>query len=254
MNININNIDPKLLEEDDRIDAYLKGQMSAEEEQSFLKELKNNPELKEKAITMARLVKGLKEVGAEQERGIQQAILASSRQDVESAAKNATQVKAKVPAESKVKILSLRKTAKWVSIAASLICIVWLGFTYNSYRNTTALGEQYDNAFETGVFARGAKVQTETEKKLQTLFHNVKENDNIENTIHDLSLYWELSTMDTYNDYTEYSAEIGWNLAIAHLKNNDKKEAKAILKKLISISEEGSAISTKAKELLLKIE
>lgn len=253
MNIDINNIAPKLLEEDDRIDAYLKGHMSAAEEKSFFKEMENNPELKEKAISMARLIKGLKEVGAEQDKDILHLILASSRQEVESAAKKATQVKVEVPAESKAKILSMRKTAKWVSIAASLICIVWLGFTYNSYRNTTALGEQYDNAFETGVFARGAEVQTETEKKLQTLFHNVKENDNIENTIHDLSLYWELSTMDTYNDYTEYSAEIGWNLAIAHLKNNDKKEAKAVLEKLISVSEEGSAVSAKAKELLERL-
>ena len=40
----INNIDPRLLEEDDRIVAYLKGQMNAEEEQQFLKELENNPQ------------------------------------------------------------------------------------------------------------------------------------------------------------------------------------------------------------------
>ena len=45
-----NNIDPKLLEEDDRISAYIKGQLSAEEEQLFLKELEDNPEMKEKAI------------------------------------------------------------------------------------------------------------------------------------------------------------------------------------------------------------
>ena len=41
----INNIDPKLLEEDDRIVAYLKGQMTVEEEQQFMKDLENNPDL-----------------------------------------------------------------------------------------------------------------------------------------------------------------------------------------------------------------
>ena len=35
----INDIDTKLLEEDDRIEAYLKGQLSTEEEQKFLKDL-----------------------------------------------------------------------------------------------------------------------------------------------------------------------------------------------------------------------
>lgn len=250
MNIDINNIDPKLLEEDDRIIAYLKGQMSAEEEISFLKELENNTELKEKAIAMARLVKGLKEVGSDQDKDIQRVILASSKQDIEAAAKNATEVPA---AASKTPVVSLSKAAKWMSIAASLICIVWLGITYNSYRNTTALGNQYDEAFTSGMIVRGQETQTEAEKKLQGLFTNVKESEKIDDTIHELSLYWELSTMDTYNDYTDYSAEIGWNLAIAHLKNNDKKEAKAVLEKLISVSEEGSAVNLKAKELLEKL-
>ena len=174
MNIDINDIDTKLLEEDDRIVTYLKGQMSTEEEQAFLKDLENNPELKEKAITLARLVKGLKEIGSEQDRDIQQAILASNMQDVESAAKNAIQVKVEIPAESKAKFLSMRKTAKWFSIAASLLCIVWLGFTYNSYRNTTALGEQYDNAFESGMIVRGQETQTDSEKKLLKLLMKEK--------------------------------------------------------------------------------
>lgn len=64
----IDNIDPKLLDEDDRIVAYLKGKMSEEEVQNFMKELEENPELKEKAIAVARLVKGLKEVGTEQDK------------------------------------------------------------------------------------------------------------------------------------------------------------------------------------------
>ena len=60
MKLDINNIDSRLLEEDDRIASYLKGQMSGEEEQAFLQELEENPDLKERAIIMARLVKGLK--------------------------------------------------------------------------------------------------------------------------------------------------------------------------------------------------
>lgn len=242
MNNDINNIDPKLLEEDNRIEAYLKGQMSAEEEQSFLKEVKNNPELKDKAIIMARLVKGLKQVGAEQDREFLNVILASNRQDVNMAAYNATHTKAKV--------ISFTRTVKWLSIAASVICIVWLGLSYNSYKNTTALGNEYDDVFTSDIIVRGQETQTEAEKKLLGLFSNVRDNKKIDETIHELTLCWELSTMDTYNDYTGFSAEIGWNLAIAHLKNNDRKEAQKVLEKIISISEEDSSISLKAKELL----
>ena len=68
MKLDINNIDSRLLEEDDRIASYLKGQMSGEEDQAFLRELEEKPEMKERAIIMARLIKGLKEVGTAQDR------------------------------------------------------------------------------------------------------------------------------------------------------------------------------------------
>ena len=58
-----NNIDSKLLEEDDRIAAYIKGQLSPEEEQLFLKELEDNPALKEKAIV--KLQRQIEEIDRE---------------------------------------------------------------------------------------------------------------------------------------------------------------------------------------------
>lgn len=264
----INNIDPILLEQDERIEAYLKGQMSVDEEQLFLKELEEKPELKEKAIVTARLIKGLKKVGAEQDKDIRGAFLASSEEGVATVAKRITRIEtaAYIPSVNaykrqsepdssemvvkKSKNRSLRKVSIWLSIAASLVFIVWLGFEYNDYRTTTGLGEEYGNVFSSSMIARGAESPTETEKKLEPLFANVKNGENLDNVIHELNLCWELSKMDTYNDYTDYSAEIGWNLAIAYLKDNNKKEAKVVLEKLIETSEEGSAISVKAKELL----
>ncbi len=262
----INNIDPKLLEEDERIVSFLKGQMSAEEEQKFMTELNENPELKEKAIITSRLVKGLKEVGSLQDRDIFGAFLASSEQSVEFVAKEASRIEEAayvadasatqrpniiedIPAASRTKVVPMRRT-KWLSIAASLFFIIWLGVEYSMYRTTTGLGEKYGDEFASSMIIRGAEGQSETSKKLEKLFGDVKNNKNIEDAIHELSLCWELSMMETYNDYTDFSAEIGWNLAIAYLKDNDRTSAKKVLKKLIETSEEGSAISHKAKELL----
>ena len=45
---------------EDLIDNYLFGRMSQQEEQSFLSECKTNQTLKEEAIAMAYLIKGLK--------------------------------------------------------------------------------------------------------------------------------------------------------------------------------------------------
>lgn len=271
----INNIDPKLLEEDDRIVAYLKGQMSSEEEQQFLNELEDNPELKEKAIVTARLVKGLKQVGSEEDKNIRGAFLASSEQGVEAVAQEVTQMESaaieaeedaiyaeqertgtyyrKVEPETRAKTKPIRRVSSWLAIAASLIGVVWLGIGYYNYQHTTGLGEEFGGAFPSSMIVRGADTPSEAEKKLEQLFTDVKDNKNIEDAIHELSLYWELSTMETYNDYTDYSAEIGWNLAIAYLKDNDRKGAKKVLERLVEISEEDSAISQKANELLNKL-
>ena len=111
-----NIIDPKLLEEDDRIAAYIKGQLSAEEEQLFLKELEDNPELKEKAIVTARLVKGLKKVSDEQDNDIRGVFLASSEKGVEAVTKQIIRQRAKT--------IPIRKVSTWIAVAASVVCIV----------------------------------------------------------------------------------------------------------------------------------
>ena len=55
--------------------------------------------------------------------------------------------------------------------------------------------------------------------------------------------------METYNDYTDYAPQIGWNLAIAYLKDNDKAKAITVLNKLESIAEDGTAIKNMCTEL-----
>ena len=46
----------------DKIDRFLFGQMSSEEESSFLQECKQNNELKEEATMMALLIQTLKQI------------------------------------------------------------------------------------------------------------------------------------------------------------------------------------------------
>jgi hypothetical protein len=82
----------------------------------------------------------------------------------------------------------------------------------------------------------------------------VKDNVNLDGAIHELSLCWELSTMETYNDYTDYSAEIGWNLAIAYLKDNNKKDALAVLAKMATLYEADNVMGKQVRELQQKIE
>ena len=280
-----NNIDEQLLKEDDRIANYLKGRMTADEVQVFMQELKSNPELKAKAIAIARLAKGLKEVGAMQDQETMNEMLCVDESDIKEVAQNAINPidqdelmcadedwprqtaaawrerpaapeRGESPAASMAPKSPMLSMVKWLSMAASILLIVWAGFGYNDYRKTTSLGNQYGGVFESSQLTRGAAKGAETseaEAKLTKLFDNIKEKNDLNNTIHELTLCWELAKQETYNDYTDYAPEIGWNLAIGYLKDNDKKNAKAVLEQLTDIVPAGTSIGDKARELLNRV-
>lgn len=243
MSIKDDIIDPKILQEDDEILSYLKGEMSEDDELAFVERLKNDNALKERAVSMARLTKGLKEVGAAQDRDIKTAMLASSPKDVFSIASSV----------SKKSNPFIRKAPVWMSIAASFALIIWSGVGFYNYQYNMGLADEYANAFGSSLISRGSDDNSVTEEKLAQLFENIAKKEDLDNTIHELSLCWELSTMETYNDYTDYSVEIGWNLAIGYLKDNDKSNTMKILEELILRQPDNSAMSKKSKELLNKI-
>ena len=247
MDNELNNINDTLLLEDERIVNYLKGRMTAEEEHAFIEELKTNPEFKSKAVAMARMVKGMKEVGKQIDEETTNSILASNQSEIEDMAKNVSR------GRRKGKVVSLRKAASWLSMAASVALIVWAGIGYKDYRQTTSLGEQYATTFSFDQLTRGAGEHSEAEVKLAKLFENIANKTDPDKTLHDLSLCWELSAQETYNDYTDFAPEIGWNLAIGYLKNNKRKQAKATLEKLMEIAPESTAIGEKARELFTKM-
>ena len=241
-----NHIDENMLLDDERIANYLKGKMTAEEEQAFLADLQADPELKAQAVAMARMVKGMKEVGTANDEELKGEFLAADADEVGVVAKDASVAK-------KANVISWRRTVTWLSAAASVALLIWAGIGYNDYRTTTGLGEQYAIVFTSSQLTRGGE-NGEVELKLMNLMDNVAQKKDMDNTLHELALCWELATQDTYNDYTDYAPEIGWNLAIGHLKNNDRKQAKAVLEKLTTIAPSGTAIGAKARELLKKVD
>ena len=58
--IDITSEERMLMEMDERIDSYLRGQMTKEEESAFIADCENNRELKERAYITALLVKAIK--------------------------------------------------------------------------------------------------------------------------------------------------------------------------------------------------
>ena len=73
----------------ERIERFLRDQMSEEENAAFVSELRSDPALREQAQIMALLIKGMKEERKEQER-VEVDTLPAAAKPVPAAAKNTT--------------------------------------------------------------------------------------------------------------------------------------------------------------------
>lgn len=221
-------MDETLYNNDERIERYLHGEMTPEEEAIFEEDLANDDTLRRQAEATARIVKGMEAVGGEQDRMM----------------------------IDKMKAANGKRLAPvwWMSIAASLVIIFTVGYHFYDRSQTIGLGQQYAYVFstETESLIRGEEDE-DVANKLNELFDNAANGKDLDNTIKQLDELWALSKSDTYNGYTTYEPFIGWNLAIAHLRNNDKKDARSVLKQMQQNYPEGTAMGDKIKELINKI-
>ena len=176
---NMKDINEVELLQEELIMSFLQGKMSTEEEKSFLEDLNKDEAFKAKAISIARLAKGITQVGQEKDRILKEALISVDEDTIRTIAKETTGNKesatyATTKEQTKVKTAPLyRKYATILSLAASILLIVYLGFLYNDYRKTLALGEQYAMAYDTSSM-RGEE-QPEVAKELETLVNNVYE-------------------------------------------------------------------------------
>ena len=244
--ININNIDEKVFSQHERISKYLQGQMTKEEEQAFLEDVKKDPDFKARAIAAARLAKGISDVGKEQDKDIVNAFKIANKESVMDIAK-------KVVAEEKstARIVAFKKGFKVMSVAASILFVIFVGFQYKEYNHVTSLGNNYAVLIDEPTFKGN---ESPVVDEVLTLNKNVVEKKDLDNTIQRLEVLWELSKMKTYNDYTDFAPEIGWNLAIAYLKDNEKKKATSILQEMSMMYDKDTALGKDIIKLLDEID
>ena len=219
-------MDDQTYNNEERINRYLHGEMTLEEEASFEADLQKDDTLKRQAESMARIFKGMKVLGDEHDKRLVEQMKASSE-------KKASPV-------------------RWISIAASFAFILTVGYHIYDYSATTGLGREYASAFPTSSIIRGEE-DKDVSETLTALFDNVANGQDLDNTIEQLEKMWTLSQSDTYNGYTTYEPYIGWNLAIAHLRNHDKKEARNVLEELQKIYPTGTGFGDKIFELRAKL-
>ena len=221
------NITDQDIADDEKLMAYFRGELSAEDEAIFTERLRTDSALKERAIAVARLIKGLDTEGSKRDNKI-------IKQDF----------------GGKPTVV---KFNAWIAAAAAVlvgVCVIF-GINYYSNKKLENLATQYEHEFEISNISRGDS--EDIDAKLQNLFGLVLQGQHLDSTIETLDGYWRQSLAESYNDFTSYSPQIGWFLAIAHLKNHDKSKAKDVLKTLIDNTEDGKEIKLKAEELLEKL-
>jgi len=209
----------------ERIERYLREQMTPEENEIFLNELRNDKELREEAQMMALLIKEMKEEQAKQDEAITQEILETR-------------------GNSNAKTIRL---VKWIgSIAAMFILLFGANQWYTSYK-IDKLYDAYYTPYDASL-DRGGDDEA-IKKELAELYNKVGTEKNITPVITRLQSIYDgiQANSDDYSDYRYYENDIAWYLALAYLKDHNLDKAKELLKLL---AEEGIA---EAIELLNKM-
>jgi len=207
---------------DERIEAFLRGEMSADEEAAFKQEIRQNPELRNRAMAMTSLIKGLHDQNSSKE--------------------------ANITKESTVKS-KVRPLLWWACSVAAVFAIFFGIYKDHRYRMLDAAVSPYYTEYDMSDISRG-DVDSATIAHLYDLFIQIKDNRNVSNIIKELEpIYNSLDGDFTYNAYAN---DIAWSLALAYIKDDQIDKAIPILEKL-KADNPNTPIFLKAQKLLKRI-
>ena len=210
----------------ERIERYLREQMTPEESTAFLNDLQRDKELREEAQMMALLIKDMKEEQAKQDAEITEAVLSSSK-------------------TSKARTISI---VRWtLSIAAMFILIFGAALLWNRHSDEDALFNSYYTSYDMSLARGGDDEAIKTE--LAELYNKVGTEKDITSAITRLQTIYDnvLSNNEDYADYSYYENDIAWYLALAYIKDHNIAKAKELLKPLADNGNE------EAKKLLAEL-
>ena len=207
---------------DERIESFLRGEMSTEEEIVFKQEIRENPELRNRAMAMTSLIKGLHDKNSSKEANIIKENTARSK---------------------------VRPLLWWACSVAAVFAIIIGVYKDRRYRMLNSTISPYYTQYDVADITRG-ETDSVAIAHLYSLFNQIPEKRNVAAIIRELeSIY---NSID--NDYTYYpfANDISWNLALAYVKNDEIDKAIHVLEKLKRENPE-TPLAVKAQEFLKKI-
>ena len=194
----------------ERIERFLREQMSPEENDAFLNDLKNDKDLREEAQMMALMIKEMKEEQIKQSEKLTEDVLAEEKQ-----AKTA-------------RIISM---VRWpLSIAAMFILIFGATLLWNRQSDSEILFNEYYQPYV--VQGERGGDDDAIKEELANLYNKVGTEDDVTPIITRLLTIYDniLSNNVDYAEYIYYEKDIVKYLALAYIKNDDFDKAKRLLK------------------------
>ncbi len=208
---------------DERIERFIRNQMTEEEEQEFRQDIKSDEELRIRTYVTATMAKGMKKLQKEEAKKIIDSCISNN--------------------EHQIRYTKLR----WVVSIAALFIVVFGGyFGYNEYdyHKRNVIVAEYIINYQS---ARGTG-ETEIEEKLKLLAVTIQRERDMTSAISELQLLYAKRKTDLA--CIQNSTMISWNLALAYFKQNKKEKARAIL---INLKKEEPSTTKKVNALLNKI-
>ena len=206
---------------DDRIDAFIRGMMTEEEETAFKQEIQSDPELRAQVLATVSLIKGIRMQNAEKERTL-------------------------IQPQHNNKV----RTLLWWATSIAAVIAIFFGYSKDKrYNELSALVSPYYTEYSMDEYARG-DIDSAKVVNLYNLFNNIQKQRHVSNIIAELEPIYTSIEHDI--TYSAYANDIALNLALAYIKDNQADKAIPILEKLEKDNPD-TPIAAKALEILKKL-
>lgn len=206
---------------DDRIDAFIRGMMTKDEETVFKQEIQSDPELRAQVLATVSLIKGIRSQNADKERTLIQ---------------NNTKNRA--------------RTLVWWATSVAAVIAIFFGYTKDKrYNELSGIVSPYYTEYSMSEYSRGDLESTEV-AHLYTLFNDIKKQRYMGQIIKELEPIY--ANIEHDYTYSAYANDIAFNLALAYIKDDQKDKAIPILEKLEKDNPD-TPIAVKAQKILKEI-
>lgn len=206
---------------DERIDAFIRGMMTKDEEAAFKQEIQYDPDLRAQVLATVSLIKGIRSQNADKERTL-----------IQNNTKNRT-----------------RTLVWWATSVAAVFAIFFGLYRDKHYNELSAIVSPYYTEYSMSEYSRGDLDSTEL-AHLYTIFNDIKKQRYMGQIIKELEPIY--ANIEHDYTYSAYANDIAFNLALAYIKDDQKDKAIPILEKLEKDNPD-TPIAAKVQKILKEI-